>query len=135
MSSILSGEILYLMIMPYEYMHGLFITNPSIHLLYISKTTTTQTPAMTFQPTATVETNLPGLDTETQAFIQTLLQAAQNPAQPNLTPLKLAKPETYYGSRKASSPTPDTWLFQMKQYVRLQNQNPDHAIPFSATYL
>ena len=90
---------------------------------------------MTFQPTNTVETALRSLDPESQAFIQTLLQAARNPIQPNLVPLKMAKPETYHGLRETSSLTPDTWLFQMKQYIELHNQNPDHAVPFAATFL
>jgi hypothetical protein len=97
---------------------------------------------MTFQPTTTVETALRGLDTEAQTFIQTLLHAARStaqptlaPTQPTLTPLKSAKPETYHGEREASSPTPDTWLFQMKQYIELQRHDPDHEIRFAATFL
>ena len=102
---------------------------------------------MTFQLTPTVETALQGLDTESQEFIQTLLHAARSTvqpilvpqpilvSQPNLVPLKSAKPETYHGLREPSSPTPDTWLFQMKQYIKLQQHNPDHSIRFAATFL
>ena len=90
---------------------------------------------MTFLPTAAVETTLRGLDPEAQLYIQTLLHAARSPAQPTLVPLKSAKPETYHGVHEASNLTPDTWLFQMKQYIELHHHDPDDAIPFAATYL
>jgi Ty3 transposon capsid-like protein len=102
---------------------------------------------MTFQPTPTVETALRGLDTESQEFIQTILHAARSTAQrtlvpqpilvpqPSVIPLKSAKPETYHGVREAPSMTPDTWLFQMKQYIELQQHNPDYSVRFAATFL
>src|ERR1700733_2738929 len=52
-----------------------------------------------------------------------------------MVPLKSAKPETYHGVHEASNLTPDTWLFQMKQYIKLHKQNLDLAIPFAATFL
>jgi hypothetical protein len=96
---------------------------------------------MTYQPNTTVETALRSLDAESQAFIQTLLHAARSTTQPTLAPqpslavLKPAKPETYHGLHEPSSPTPDTWLFQMKQYIELQQNDPDHSIRFAATFL
>ena len=96
---------------------------------------------MTFQLTTAVEAALLSLDPEAQAFIQTLLHAAQGTTQPilipqpSLVPLKSAKPETYHGLREPTSPTPDTWLFQMKQYIELQQHDPDHLICFAATFL
>ena len=90
---------------------------------------------MAFQPTAAVEATLQGLDTESQAFIQTLFQAARSSTQHNLILPKPAKPETYYGLCETAAPTPDAWLFQMKQYLEIHQQNLDMAVPFAATYL
>jgi len=90
---------------------------------------------MSFQPTTTVTATLQALDPEAQAFIQTLLQAAQSSMQPNLPSLKSVKPDTYHGLREVSAPTPDAWLFQMKQYLELHKQNLNQAIHFAATFL
>ena len=50
---------------------------------------------MAFQPTPAVATTLQGMDPDTQAFVQTLLEAAQRSTQPSHLLLKPAKPETY----------------------------------------
>ena len=90
---------------------------------------------MAFQPSPNVATTLQGLDTDAQAFIQTLLEAAQRPTQSTPLLLKPAKPETYQGLRDPSALTPEAWIFQMRQYLEVYNQNLDHAVPFAATFL
>jgi hypothetical protein len=90
---------------------------------------------MTFQPTNAVAMQLQSMDPDTQAFVQTLLEAAQRPPPPSQLLLKPAKPETYQGLRDPTALTPEAWLFQMKQYLEVYNQNPDHAITFAATFL
>jgi hypothetical protein len=85
-----------------------------------------------FQDSNSTSNTNPSVE-QLMAMMMNLMQGMQSNQNSNKAPFKLVPPEPYSGIR--SPKIIDTWLFSVREHLKLANISSDHAVAFAASLL